>query len=121
MKLVLVAFCFVLAFSSFSHSRTCVKFDRNGHKIYYACPDGSEKSYNFQWNVTTTRTNGKVTNKEIITSTVCSKYGKGSVDYRRCRRQAQDLFETRCDSLGYDARLDKEMYCDAERAIKYGR
>lgn len=121
MKSLFILLFLVLTIVSFSSAQTCIKYDRNGNKIYYACPDFSKQNYSFKWDVTTTTTNGKITDKKIVTSTVCARYGKGSVDYRRCRREAQELFGKRCDSLGYDARLDKEMYCDAERTIKYGR
>ncbi len=121
MKILIFAALLFLFFSSLSYSKTCVRYDRNGHKIYYACPKQSERKYHFKWDETTTRQGNKITNKKIVISTVCAEYGKGSIDYRRCRNQAKELFEKRCDSLGYDSRIDKEMYCDAELALRYER
>ena len=121
MKVSIITLIFVLICSIPAFSKTCVKYDRSGNKIYYVCPEPRERQYRFQWDETTTTKGDKVIKKEIVLSTVCSRYGKGSIEYRRCRGQAQDYFENKCNSLGYDARIDKDMYCGASRKLKYAR
>ncbi|MBN1957577.1 MAG: hypothetical protein JXQ81_09175 [Desulfuromonadales bacterium] len=121
MKFFIVVLFFVLVSSIPAFSKTCVKYDHAGNKIYYACPESPEKSYSLRWDVTTTKKGNEVIKKKIVLSTVCSQYGKGSVDYRRCRRQAQDYLEDKCNSLGQDARIDKDMCCEAARKLKFAR
>ena len=121
MKFLFLFLFFFLTFVSISFSKTCVRYDSNGNKIYYACPKPSEKKYRFQWDVRTTRQDSRIVKKEILTSTVCSQYQKGDIDYRRCRRQAQEHFGNKCSTLGDDTSIDRDMFCDAERDLKYSR
>ncbi len=120
----------ILVIPSLSYSQTCVKYDSNGQKHYYKCPE-NEESLRIQYDIATTRKNGKIIKKEIVTDSVCKNYENGSIKRRNCLSQAKDKFKDQCytwtqkykniygntDSI----QIEQEMYCDAEYNIKFAR
>lgn len=62
-----------------------------------------EKTYYIKW---------KEQDGKIIYSTVCYDYKKGSIDFRNCRKQAQQFFKKTCAETGED------KICAAARDFK---
>lgn len=122
-------FSSIILFSSvFAEAGTCVKYGSSGQKIYYACPDDEDRQYPAKWKVQTTREGNKVVKKEIDINSVCYNYPVGSIEYRRCRRQAKAYFKERCRELQQRYRttkrpyneefeIDMKSFCYAERAM----
>ena len=91
-------------------AKTCKKYGPNGQVIYFACPEQPEKDYRPQWKTRTTREGSKVVKKEILKDSVCYNYPVGSIDCRRCRRQAEDYFDEKCKELKRRYRTTKKPY-----------
>ncbi len=66
-----------------------------------------EKTYEVRWK--------EDKQGQIIHSSVCWNYSKGSADFRGCRGQAQQLFKQRCSEArqNRNATKDREKFCNA--------
>ncbi len=128
MRLMLLVFALLIPVAVYS--QTCVKYDSNGQKHYYKCPE-NERSLKIQYDITTTRKNGKITKKEIVTDSVCKNYENGSIKRRNCLSQAKDKFEDQCYTWTQKYKntygntdaiaIERDMYCDAEYNVKFMR
>lgn len=85
----------------------------------YAVEFKPKKAYRFSW---------KERNGYIDTTTICDRYRKGSLDYRKCRSYALDYFKAKCkkytdlvDSSGGPHRdkyrAEKRKHCTTYRAL----
>jgi hypothetical protein len=65
---------------------------------------------------------------EIVSSTVCADYRKGSIKYRECRSQARQLFKRNCQKYTSDYRnaqssnlsvkANKSKFCSAANKFR---
>ena len=112
----IVLFCF----ASICYAKACYKYDHLGRKITYACKEPEERM-RVQWDTETTRRGAEVVSKKI--KNVCNNYRMGSIEYRNCLDDAQKIFSDKCHNLrfGNGNKIDMDMYCDAERMVKYSR
>ncbi|MDW7646516.1 MAG: hypothetical protein SCI25_15945 [Desulfuromonadales bacterium] len=106
-------------------AKTCKKYGPNGQVIYYNCSQNKpNKTVSPQWKTETTRENGKVVRKKILIDSVCYNYPTGSIEYRECRRQADDYFAEKCADLerryketrspyNQEYKIDMESFCRA--------
>ncbi len=123
---------FVLFLFSPVYSSTCVRYLADGTRVYYRCPE-PERIADITYSVSTTRKNNKIVKKQIVKKSVCVEYDKGSLYRRECLKKARKSFKNKCYNLNsrmnkapntvqkYKLKLDRDMYCHAERFLKFAQ
>jgi len=126
-RLFLFLSLIVLIIAPIVEAKTCKKYGPNGQVIIYSCSE-PEVVYRPQWKTRITREGSRVVRTEIVADSVCYNYPEGSIEYRRCRRQAKDYFKKKCKELkrryrttkrpyNQEVKIDMDSFCRAERAI----
>ena len=61
-----------------------------------------------------------VSDNQIDYTTVCLNYGRGSIDYRECRKGARQWFKNQCQKMSRDGNSqspERQRYCSAASAF----